>query len=147
MSVAHDFGKELVPSRETSLPPLVEGPVKGELLLHINSLQLTNGPQLGQSLQARAHRSMLSMSSVATTGLYIARTALLSCFCDGNNKARPGVHLAAAIFRFVLGHTQASLLLQVRAQWWGDDGPGMLLQLKPGLGTTAAQLPIRCSAE
>lgn len=61
MSIAHGLGEGLVPSRETSLPPLVEGPIKGEVLLHISKLQLVDGSQLSRTMQARALRPVLSM--------------------------------------------------------------------------------------
>ena len=77
MRNAYDLGEGLIPSRETSLPPLVEGPIKGELLLHISGIQLVDAPQLGQTLQARApvrwcqsvqwqHRLACPQSSFAT---------------------------------------------------------------------------------
>ena len=59
-SIAHGLGEGLIPSQEASLPPLVEGPIKGEVLLHISSLQLADGSELGRTLQAGAP-PMLSM--------------------------------------------------------------------------------------
>ena len=79
MRIAYDLGEGLNPSRETTLPPLVEGPTKGELLLHISGLQLADAPQLGRTLQARAPRPMVSKRPVATSGSHVARAALLPC--------------------------------------------------------------------
>ena len=42
---------ELRPAKELSLPPEVEGPVKGETLLHISGLKPADGPLDSQTLQ------------------------------------------------------------------------------------------------
>lgn len=43
--------KRLRPAKELSLPPEVEGPVKGETLLHISGLKPAYGPLESQTLQ------------------------------------------------------------------------------------------------
>ena len=63
MSTTDGGPKGLRPSKELSLPPEVEGPIKGETLLHISGLKLADGPLESQTLQVGPRPCALSSSS------------------------------------------------------------------------------------
>ena len=143
MSTTNGAPKKLRPAKELSLPPEVEGSIKGETLLHISGLKPADGPLESQTLQV-APKPFAPFSNLG------------ECISIIQNAARCKLLDYTFTFSTTVSACTCNICCQqcwegdawpqIRLQWWGDTGAGTLLQLNSGAGTIAARFPIRCSA-